>query len=159
MKRKFGRRPPNALTQGGVLKPMAPQQSAVASHTLAADEGRDAGGEAQRIFVKDVVDIATQAWRARGKMIDPSSGEVREEMKRVIRHVDAILTSFAAMGFELKDHTGDGFDYGLPLRVVGTQPTAGLTRDTVVETLKPTIYWKSRIVQSGEVIVGTPAEQ
>ena len=158
MKPRFGRRPPLNLTHRAAVQP-APEQSAATAAAATAEEGQDLSGDSPRIFVKDVIDIATQAWRARSKMIDPLSGEPREEMKRVCRHVEAILSSLAVMGFELKDHTGDGFDYGLPLRVVGTQPTAGLTRETIIETLKPTIYWKNRIIQSGEVIVGTPAEQ
>jgi len=138
---------------------VTPQQLATSVINLSADVVQEIDEGVHHISIKDVLDIATQAWRAHGKMIDPVSGEVREEMKRVVRHIEAILTSIAAIGFELKDHTGDRFDYGLPLRVVGTQPTAGLERDTVVETLKPTIYWKRRIIQSGEVIVGTPVQR
>jgi hypothetical protein len=36
------------------------------------------------------------------------------------------------------------------------QPTVGLTRDMIIETIKPTIYFKDNLVQTGEVIVGTP---
>jgi hypothetical protein len=159
MKPRFGKRLPAAIMKrADAQPPVAPgaDQEAIAPRV---DANQSVVNEDHRVAVQDVIDIATQAWRARSKMIDPASGESREEMKRVFRHVEAILSSLSAMGFELKDHTGDGFDYGLPLRVVGTQPTAGLTRDTVIETLKPTIYWKNRIVQSGEVIVGTPVEQ
>lgn len=115
--------------------------------------------ESSRISVHDLVDIATQAWRARIKMLDAATGEIRDDMIRVNRHVESILGSLRTMGFELKDHTGDGFDYGQPLKVVGTQPEKGLQRETVLETLKPTIYWKGQIVQQGEVVVGTPMEQ
>lgn len=61
------------------------------------------------------------------------------------------------MGLEVKDHTGDAFDYGLPLKVVTTQPTPGITREMVVETIKPTIYWERQIIQAGEVVIATPA--
>ena len=33
--------------------------------------------------VKAMADIATHVWKARSRMMDPASGEVREEMKRV----------------------------------------------------------------------------
>jgi hypothetical protein len=29
-------------------------------------------------------------------------------------------------------------------------------RDTVIETVRPTVMWKDRLVQLGEVVVGTP---
>ena len=116
-------------------------------------------GSSNQVSVKDLADIATQAWKARSKMLDSKTGDVREEMRRTIRHIEAILTTIRSMGIEIKDHTNEGFDYGQPLRLVATQPTAGIVRDTVLETLKPTIYWNGHIAQTGEVIVGVPLEK
>jgi hypothetical protein len=82
---------------------------------------------------------------------------VREEMKRVHRHIEAMFESFREMGLEIKDHTGEIFDYGLPLNVVTTQPTPGITKERVLETLKPTIYWQEQMIQMGEVVIATPA--
>jgi hypothetical protein len=104
-----------------------------------------------------IADVATNAWRARTKMVDKNSGEVREEMKRVYRHIEAMFESFQEMGLEIKDHTGELFDYGLPLKVVTTQPTKGIAQERVIETLKPTIYWQEQIIQLGEVVIATPA--
>jgi len=33
---------------------------------------------------------------------------------------------------------------------------AGVERDTILETVRPTVMWKNRLVQLGEVVVGTP---
>jgi hypothetical protein len=82
---------------------------------------------------------------------------VREDMKRVYRHIEAMFESFQEMGLEIKDHTGEIFDYGLPLKVVTTQPTKGIAQERVIETLKPTIYWQKQIIQMGEVVIATPA--
>jgi hypothetical protein len=108
-------------------------------------------------MVKAIADLATNAWKAKIKMIDNSSGEVREEMKRVYRPIEGMFTSFQELGVEIKDHTGEIFDYGLPLKVVTTQPTPGITKERVIETLKPTIYWQEHIIQMGEVVIATPA--
>jgi hypothetical protein len=105
-----------------------------------------------------LADIATNAWKAKLKMIG-SGGEVKDEMRRVYRHVEAILTNLATLGLEIRDHTGDAFDYGLPIRVVTTQPTAEIAKDTVIETIRPTIYWQHQIIQMGEVVIGTPIEK
>ena len=107
--------------------------------------------------VKGMADIATNVWKAKVKMVDGPSGEVRDEMKRVYRHIESVLDSLHEMGLEVKDHTGDAFDYGLPLKVVTTQPTQGITRENVIETIKPTIYWQQQIIQMGEVVIATPA--
>jgi len=107
--------------------------------------------------VKGIADIATNVWKTKAKMLDGASGEVRDEMKRVYRHIESVLESLHEMGLEVKDHTGDAFDYGLPLKVVTTQPTHGITRESVIETIKPTIYWQQQIIQMGEVVIATPA--
>ena len=106
---------------------------------------------------KGIVTVATNAWKAQNKMVDAASGEIREDMKRVHRHVQAILQALQDMGLEIKDHTGDPFDYGLPLTVVTTQPTPGITKERVTETIKPTIYWQNQVLQRGEVVIATPA--
>lgn len=115
--------------------------------------------DAQEIdaHAKALASIATNAWKARCKMVDDQSGEPREEMKRVYRHIEGIFDTFRELGLEVKDHTGDVFDYGLPLKVVTTQPTAGITKERVTETIKPTVYWQNRIIQMGEVVIATPA--
>jgi len=41
----------------------------------------------------------------------------------------------------------------MALRVIAFQPTAGITREIITETIKPTIYRNDTIVQIGEVIV------
>ncbi|MBV9489342.1 MAG: hypothetical protein JO069_06410 [Verrucomicrobia bacterium] len=122
---------------------------------------RDAGGSIRYAVPEKVVsamaNVATNAWRAKTKMTDDASGEVREEMKRIYRHIEAMFESFAEMGLEIRDHTGEIFDYGLPLKVVAAQPTEGITKERVIETLKPTIYWQEQLIQLGEVVIATPA--
>jgi hypothetical protein len=106
-------------------------------------------------IIRGMADIATSSWKAKAKMRD-ASGEVLDEMKRVYRHIEAILKTLEEAGVEVKDHTGDDFDYGLPLKVVTTQPTQGVTRERVVETIRPTVYWQQKIIQMGEVVIETP---
>jgi hypothetical protein len=161
MKRRFGAVLPRGFKIGPIqpeVLPLDTEHAAVTDAAPTAVENSLPDGK-NRISVNELADIATQAWRARTKMIDPLSGDTRDEMKRVIRHVDAIISTLTGFGFEIKDHTGDAFDYGQPLRLIATQPALGLTRETVLETLKPTIYWRGQIIQSGEVIVGVPGEQ
>jgi hypothetical protein len=56
----------------------------------------------------------------------------------------------------MNDWVNQPYDTGLPVKVLSFQPTPGLDRDTVIETVRPTVIWKDRLLQSGEVIVGTP---
>jgi hypothetical protein len=105
---------------------------------------------------KALITIATNAWRSKVKMLDKHSGEVREDMKRVDRHVEAILRSLQEIGFEIKDHTGDAYDDGQPMRVIACQSTPSLSKKCVLETLLPTVFFNGQIVQNGEIVLATP---
>jgi hypothetical protein len=122
----------------------------------AGDSATEIRHEIPSNVVKGMADIATNTWKAKSKMID-ASGQVLDEMKRVYRHIESVLETLHEVGLEVKDHTGDDFDYGLPLKVITTQPTQGVTRERVIETIKPTIYWQKQIVQMGEVVIATPS--
>lgn len=129
-------------------------KSILSSHR---DQGASIRYAVPEKFVKIIADVATNAWKARTKMTDGASGDVRDDMKRVYRHIEGMFESFQEMGLEIKDHTGEIFDYGLPLKVVTTQPTQGIAKERVIETLKPTIYWQEQMIQMGEVVIATPA--
>jgi antitoxin component of RelBE/YafQ-DinJ toxin-antitoxin module len=101
--------------------------------------------------------LATQIWRAMGKTVDPATGEPREEMKRVHRHIEGAMDVLKQMGLTINDWVNQPYDAGLPVKVLTFQPAPGVTRDTIVETVRPTVMWKNRLVQVGEVVVGTPA--
>ncbi|MGA2247558.1 MAG: hypothetical protein ABSH48_21440 [Verrucomicrobiota bacterium] len=102
--------------------------------------------------------IVTNAWKARTKMMDGDRGQPREEMRRIYRHIETMFDAFQQIGLQIKVHTGDAFDYGLPLTVITTQPTPGIAKERVIETIKPTIYWNDTIIQTGEVVIATPVQ-
>lgn len=121
----------------------------------------DFAGVVPRSFVKATVTVATNAWRIHTKLVDSVSGEPREEitkeeLKRVRRYVETILEALVNIGLEIKDRTGEIFDYGMPEKVVAAQSQEGLNREQVVETIRPTVYWGHQLVQQGEVVIATP---
>ena len=106
--------------------------------------------------LKALANIATNAWRAKAKMVDPDTGETKEEMKRVYRHIEAIFESLSQIGVETIDPVGRAYDTGMALKVVTFEPTPGLSNEEITETIKPSVAWQGRLIQIGEVIVGTP---
>ena len=100
--------------------------------------------------------IATNAWRAKNKMVDSDTGEAKEEMKSVYRHIEAIYESLRKLGVETIDPVGHAYDSGMALKVVSFEPTPGLSNEEIKETIKPSVAWQGRLIQIGEVIVGTP---
>jgi hypothetical protein len=104
-----------------------------------------------------LADLATGLWRLRRRLLDPATGEPLDKTNRPLRDVDALCDRLREEQVEIQDHTGALYDPTLSLRVAAFQPTPGLDQDRVLETLKPTLYWRQQRIQIGEVIVGIPA--
>jgi hypothetical protein len=111
-------------------------------------------------FAEDVIrmiaNVGTGLWRMRQKMVKPGTDEPLEEMRRVYRHFESVWDSIIQAGTDIQDHTDDLYGSGMTLRVVAFEPTVGVGREIIKETLKPTIYFRGRLIQMGEVIVATP---
>lgn len=104
-----------------------------------------------------LADIATGLWRLRGKMVDMSNEVPTDDVKWTKRYFESVWDALTSADIRVVDHTNTPFDSGLSLKSLAFQPTPGLTREMVIETIKPTVYKGQRKIQMGEVIVGTPA--
>lgn len=107
-------------------------------------------------WAKIAASIATNAWRAKTRMVDPDTGEAKEEMRRVCRHIEAIIENLKQLGVETMDPVGRTYDPGMALKVVSFEQTPGLSKEEIKETIKPSVSWQGHLIQMGEVIVGTP---
>jgi hypothetical protein len=103
-----------------------------------------------------LANVATKLWRLRQKMLQPGTDQPLEEMRGPYRSFESAWDTLTQAGVEILDHTGTQFNSGLLLRVLAFQPTPGIILETVIETIKPTIYYKQQLLQTGEVIVGIP---
>jgi len=106
--------------------------------------------------IRLLANLGTGIWRLRQKMLEPGTERPKEQFRREYRDVESIWDFLRQAGIEIKDHTGQPFDSGLVLKVLAFQPTPGVKRERVQETIKPTIYFKGRHIQVGEVIVDSP---
>jgi len=110
-------------------------------------------------IVRVFTHIATNAWRAKIKMVDSDTGEPKEDMRRVYRHIEAVFESLKGIGIETIDPTGRAYDSGMALKVISFEQTPGLSKEEIKETIKPSVTWQGRLIQMGEVIVGTPQNE
>ena len=133
------------------LLPALEQLSAALSARVASSSTLD-----ETTYSRMLADVATGLWRLRQKMLQPGTDQPLEEMRRVYRSFASAWDALMEAGITIQDHTDTPFNAGLRLRVLAYQPTPGIARETVIETLRPTIYYKQQLLQAGEVIVGTP---
>ncbi len=103
-----------------------------------------------------LADLGTTLWRMQKATMEPDKDRPRRGMKTVVRHLNSAWDALRQRGLKVQNHTGCKFDTGQSLAVLAFQPTAGLTFEVVLETVKPTLYLKGDVIQMGEVIVGIP---
>lgn len=111
-------------------------------------------------FAKETLAIVINIWRIKSRMTDALSKKPKEELakedvKKIARYLESIHDSFIQLGIEIIDRTGESFDYGLPEKVVTAKPQEGISKELVVETLRPTVKWNNQIYP-GEVEIATP---
>lgn len=112
--------------------------------------------EAERDLLRVLLELTTGLWRIRRATPPPNDDESPDELRRLRRHVDATWDILASAGVEVRDHTGGRYVTGMALKVLAFQPVAGVTVEVIDETVKPSIFYKDRLRQPGEVIVATP---
>lgn len=101
-------------------------------------------------------DVGTLVWRIQQRLA--ATEELPKPLRKLSRDVERTWDALTQGGIEIKDHTGGDYEGGMALRVITSQPVSGLARRQIIETLKPTIYYRDRIIQMGEVIIGIPEE-
>ncbi|MAT43658.1 MAG: hypothetical protein CL609_15075 [Anaerolineaceae bacterium] len=103
--------------------------------------------------------LITGIWRAQQKMVSKTTGEPLDEYRRVYRHLEVSMSSLESAGVELIDSTGKPYMPGTPDKVLAFDSRDDLRRETVIETIRPAIYYKKEMIQQAEIIVGTPVKK
>ncbi len=124
-------------------------------------EGRDQPATMQ--IPKDIqelfgplVEMATNAWRLKVRMVDPDSGEPKEETRKLYRFVEGLFRALGDAGIQVIDKTGKPYDNGMSEKVINFEQTPGLLKEEIIETVRPSIRWKEQPLYPGEIIVGIP---
>jgi hypothetical protein len=124
----------------------------------ARSEDEAAEGNLAAELIKLLADVGTGLWRLRSKMLPAGAKQPSEENRRSYKQLESILDTLKQAGVQIRDHSGEAVPRGgiYTLKALAYEPTSGLKREQVIETIKPTIYFKDRVIQIGEVIIGTP---
>jgi hypothetical protein len=112
-----------------------------------------------RIDRELLIDLCVTVWSARKRMLVPGSDAPETEYRRLFVPIREAWTKLADRGIEIIDHDGQPYDPGLSLEVRSIQPSPGLTEETVIRTVKPTIHWGDQRLQMGVVEIGAPIPQ
>ncbi|RZU29074.1 hypothetical protein BDD14_6669 [Edaphobacter modestus] len=102
------------------------------------------------------LDLANSAWNLRRGSVDSVTGEPKPHLAKIARHVERLWDSLEQVSLRIQDHYNQPYDSGQSLEVLAFQPTPGIDREIVAETIRPTVYLQGQRIQMGQVIVATP---
>jgi molecular chaperone GrpE (heat shock protein) len=108
-------------------------------------------------LLSHLVEVVDSLWKANLRWQKAEPSEQVGSLKHLGRNLDSGLAALHAAGFEVKDHTEERYAEGSRVEVLAFQPVDGMRHPTIIETLKPTIYFMERLIRPGQVIVGKPA--
>ena len=133
--------PPERATAPAAVAPVSPTSDDRALHRAYAD-------------------LANGWFRIWIKTLQPGTDRPTEPMRRIFPFLESMRDTLEQLGLEIIDHTGKEIPEGLELEVLGYQVRAGLKRDRVIETVRPTVYFRDQMIQMGRVYAETaPAEE
>lgn len=141
-----------AETEAGIAAVATADVGATARAQGAAGTGTHADGPGADVLLR----AATGIWRALRKLEQRGEALSAADARQVRRHIEASRRSLAEDGLEIQEHDGAPFDPNQSLEALVFQDSPGLTRETVLETVRPTVYFRGRRIQTGQVIVGRP---
>ncbi|HEX2213699.1 MAG TPA: hypothetical protein VHH12_09680 [Mycobacterium sp.] len=110
-------------------------------------------------FTPVLAELATGVWRLRGKLAAGEPGATDESaklMRSLKRQLNSMADALHDAGVQVQDHTGEPFDAGQSVDVVAYAVSHEVGRETVVETITPTVYINGRITQRGQIVVAGP---
>jgi hypothetical protein len=139
----------------GLLVALTALAEAAASEADATHRVQETtGGSAdETVADKALAEAATNLWRAQRKL---SGGEPSTQNRQAGRYLRTCREALTDAGLVVQDHEGDTFHPGRSVEVLVYEDDLSLTVETVLETVRPTIYYRDRRIQMGQVIVGQP---
>lgn len=104
-----------------------------------------------------LVAVGNGLWQAKAKL--GRSTDDPKRTKQVNRHLGNTEKALVSLGLVVQDHTGDRYHSGMSLEVIAMVDDANVAEETVVETIRPSIYLTGRTLQLGQVVVAFPPEK
>jgi len=116
--------------------------------------------ESELTFFMDFISsLAIEIWRLE-KRFEKAKGDMTKdensEIASIGDQIQRIKDIFKRQEIEICEHTGAAYNDGLSLKVLHIEEIDGLPEGKmqIIETIKPSVYLKGKVIFLGEVIVG-----
>jgi len=120
--------------------------------------------ESELTFFMDFVSsLSIEIWRLGKRVQKEKEDIVKGEppgFTSIVDQMQRIKDIFKKQEIEIREHTGETYNDGLFLKVLYIEEMDGLPKGKmqVIETIKPSVYLKGKVIFPGEVIVGKAKE-
>ncbi len=111
-------------------------------------------GERQDAEKAMIARVSVSLWRVRQKLSTTGTDTLTRDLDRLVGSAWDALTQ---AGVEVVDHTGEMVTGGESFSVLAYEAQTGLSRERVIETIRPFVFLDGVMLQAGHVIVGKPA--
>ena len=105
---------------------------------------------------KLLADVATGIWRIKNKLSAVDIEAFSDDVKKACRHLESTWDALSSAKVEVRDYTKEKYVTGMALNVIAFQPSSSVKTEIITETIKPSIFYKGKLIQMGDVIVETP---
>ena len=100
--------------------------------------------------------LAVEVWRMKGRLARLREVAPAKELRPLESALAKMEEVLAAATVELDDPQGRPYHEGEPYEVLLFEPSPGLARPMVLQTVKPLVRVGGKLAKRGEVVVGTP---
>ena len=144
-------------TVATITRELVPREQAPARDADKTDRNATAASSTGTDPVLDehaLSEAATGLWRTRHKLTELAAGS--RQARQASRHLSDTEAALAEVGLEIQDHDGTPYHSGLSVEVLVVVDDANVSAETIVETVRPSIYFNEHRIQLGQVVVGRP---
>jgi len=114
-------------------------------------------------FIDFISSLAIEIWRLEKKVQkekEDTTKNENSEFTSIVNQMQRIKDVFKKQEIEICEHSGTAYNDGLSLKVLHIEEINGLPEGKmqIIETIKPSVYLKGKVIFLGEVIVGKAKE-
>jgi hypothetical protein len=103
-----------------------------------------------------LADAVLGLWRTHRRIAIEDPDGTSRRARQLRRYVDTAWHGLGWAGITVHEHDNEPYFDGLNLTVAAREPRPGLSRETVIETVAPSILRARKVIRPGKVIVGYP---
>lgn len=115
----------------------------------------------EEVDIRDLVSsLGVEVWRLEKRLGLAKDGAGKVENSSVLDQLQRMKDIFKKQEIEIREYTGSFYNDGLSLKVLHVEEIDNVPagKMQIIETIKPSVYFKGQVIFHGEVIVGKSRE-